>query len=626
MQKRIPIKNHHREIQMIVHRTIIALVFIALLVSILIGRLAYLQIYKRDLYTTLATNNSLDLLPVEPPRGLIYDRHGILLAENIPVFSLDVTPNDIKNMTQTIDGLKKIVSLSDEDISQFKRQLKQHRRFEEIPLKLRLSEVEVARFAENQHRFPGVQIKARQMRYYPYGDSFSHIMGYVGRINAKELEQIDQANYSASHYIGKTGIEKTYEVALHGQVGYQQVEKDASGQAVRVLKEIKGTPGKNIYLTIDAKLQSIVDKALSDRGAAVVIDPTSGQLLAFVSKPSFDPNPFVHGISHQDYQALQTSKQRPLFNRALRGLYPMASTVKPFYALKALDAGIVTPSDTIYDPGWFELPNYSRRFNDWWHPGHGHVDLNSAIVVSCDTYFYDLALKSGIQRMSTMLTQFGFGKLSGVDLEGEAAGIVASPAWKLAAKRVRWYPGDTVNSGIGQGYMQATPLQLASATATLANRGKRHMPYLLLGEQLPGKPYLQHQPIVLDPVTLSNKQTWETVIHAMQGVVSSPRGTAYRYSRQPFNYTIAAKTGTAQVIAKRNRNGKDIQENLPEQFRDHHLFIAFAPVEQPKIALAIVTENSNTAVETARIIFDYYLGNQNHVNRSPQATAEKATA
>lgn len=629
--KRIPIKNHHQEIQLTALRSMLALIFIGILIVLLIARLAYLQVSKNELYTTLSTKNWLDLVPVEPTRGLIYDRNGILLADNIGVFSLDITPYQVTNLSRTLIELKKIVALSNSDLNQFERQRKQHRRFDEIPLKLRLTEEEVQRFAENQYRFPGIQIKARLMRRYPYGNTLSHVMGYVGRINAQEMNEIDNTNYSASYYIGKNGIEKYYEDDLHGQVGYQEVENDARGKPIRILKEIKATPGKNIYLTLDYNLQVVAEKALAgNRGAIVVIEPATGQILAMVSEPSFDPNAFVAGISQTDYQALQQSPDRPLYNRALNGLYPPASTIKPYLALEGLNAEVITPEDTIFDPGWFELNNSSHRFHDWRHQGHGIVNMNKAITSSCDTYFFGLAVKLGIRRIDTILSDFGFGAPTGIDLDGEQSGVVPSPEWKRRARDLPWYPADTIMAGIGQGYLQATPLQLAVAVSTLANRGQRFMPYLQLGMQQPNKAYVPQQPIALDTVNLVDNDDWNVIIKGMQNVVNSPEGTAYRFGSN-HTYTIAAKTGTAQVIAKRgNPDEVDKQLDIPERLRDHHLFIAFAPVDNPKIALAIITENSNTAIDAARMILDYYLANnpgtQQHVDRQPQTSLKKASA
>ncbi len=623
MQKRIPVKNHYQEIQLTASRSLLAMLVIGLLISLLFARLAWLQLYKHDVYTTLATNNWLDLVPAEPTRGLIYDRHGILLAENIPVFSLDVTPFEVRNLDKTLENLAKIIELSDNDITQFRKQLKQHRRFDEIPLKLRLSEEEVMRFAENQHRFPGVVVTARLMRHYPFGESFSHVIGYVGRINTQELTEIDATNYSASHYIGKLGIEKHYEQALHGNVGYQQVENDASGKSIRVLKEIKGVPGKNVFLTLDSGLQFIAETAMKGhRGAVVAIDPANGEVLALVSEPGYDPNQFVVGISQQDFQTLQESPDRPLYNRALRGLYPPGSTIKPFLALQGLELGFITEDMQISDPGWYEINNSSHRYHDSKPGGHGTVNLNTAILSSCDIYFYKLAERMGITNMDKILDPFGYGKLTGLDLDHELPGVLASPTWKRSAKGAHWYPGDTINAGIGQGYMQVTPLQLATAAAMLANRGIHIPPHLLLGAQTPGKPYETYSPTPEQRVVLNDEQNWNRVINGMQDVVSSPHGTARRYGNA-HSYTIAAKTGTAQVVAKRNQDGKDNQDSWPERFRDHHLFIAFAPVDHPKIALAVITENSNTAIETARSLFDYYLGNKTDANRQPEVQIQK---
>lgn len=625
MHKRISIKNHYHEIQLIARRSMLALILICLMVTLLILRLAYLQIYKNELYTTLSTKNAIDLVPVEPPRGLIYDRKGIMLAENIPVFSLDIIPQQVPDLKKTLLALGKIIDLSDSDLSQFKKQLRQHRRFDEIPLKLRLSDEEVARFTENQYRFPGVLIKARLMRRYPYGESFAHVLGYVGRINSQELNVIDPINYSASHYIGKLGIEKFYEDELHGKVGYEEVENDASGKPIRVLKKINGVPGKNIYLTLDSGLQFAAEKALQGhRGAIVAIQPSTGQVLAMVSQPSYDPNLFVLGISQKDYNNLQQSEDKPLYDRALRGLYPLASTIKPYLALEGLQSGATTPEYSFLDPGWFKLANSTHVFHDWKKNGHGRVNIAKAITVSCDIFFYELASKMGIQHIDDILSQFGYGALTGIDLTGELPGIVASPAWKRKNKGTRWYPGDTVISSIGQGDMQATPLQLASAVSTLASRGQRFMPYLMLGQQVPGQEYIPQKPIPLAPVKIRDNNYWDLVIHAMQDVVATPPGTAYYKFGRNYTYTIAGKTGTAALSKRRNPDEEDKQESVPERLRDHHLFIAFAPVENPKLALAIITENSNNAVETARIIFDYYLGGQQRVDRQHQNPAEKA--
>lgn len=610
MYKRIPIKNHLQEIKLITHRAIAALVIMCALIIVLIIRLGYLQLNKHDLYTTLSKKNWLDLVPVEPTRGLIYDRNGVLLAENTPVFSLDVIPDKIENMPQTLSEISKIVPLTDTEIAQFQKQLKQHRRFDEIPLKMRLSEQDVAKFSENQYRFRGVIVKARLIRHYPFGSNFIHVLGYEGRISTQELTEIDTTNYSASNYIGKLGIEKYYEDDLHGTVGYEQVENDASGEAVRVINKIKPVPGENIYLTIDSKLQLAVEKALDGhRGAVIVIQPKTGQILAMVSEPTYDPNIFVAGISNQDFKTLQDSPDKPLYNRVLRGLYPFASTIKPFMALEGLTSQVTDEYRTIYDPGWYELENSSHIFHDWRRHGHGTVNLTKAIVSSCDTYFFDLANKMGISRMDDILTQFGFGQLSGIDLDDELPGNVASPEWKKRVKGASWYPGDTLNSGIGQGFMQVTPLQLAVGVSTLSNRGQHYSPYLLYGEQQPGKNFNLLPPTLLNKIELHDPHDWDVVINAMHDVIISPEGTGYYHFGHDAPYSVGGKTGTAQVYSEKhaNEDQADDQSKLPEHMRDHSLFIGFAPVENPQIALAVVVENSKLAAGVARKIFDYYL-------------------
>jgi len=611
MKKRTPIKNHYEEIRLVSQRSITALVVMVLLVILLITRLAYLQLTKHTLYTTLSQKNSLDLIPIEPTRGLIYDRNGVLLAENIPVFSLDVTPYKVTNIPKTLAEIAKIIPLTDTEIAQFQKQLKQHRRFDEIPLKIRLTEADVANFSENAYRFPGFVIKARLIRHYPYNENFSHVLGYVGRINIEDLKNIDTTNYSATNYLGKVGIEKYYEDELHGTVGYEQVENDASGEPVRVLNQIKPEPGKTIYLTIDSNLQLAAEKALDGQhGAIVAIQPSTGQILALVSQPSYDPNLFVAGISTQEFQTLQNSPDRPLYNRTLRGLYPLASTIKPYIALEGLDAGIASPEFTLFDPGWYQLHNSEHVFHDWQHHGHGMVNISRAIISSCDTYFYDLGAKLGIQRIDNILNQFGFGEATGIDLEDELAGNIASPAWKKRAKGQAWYQGDTLNSAIGQGYMQATPLQLAHAVATLANHGQRMTPYLMLGYQEPGKAYQNSAPAPLNTITLNDEKTWALVIKAMQGVIDSPEGTGHRFGHP--TYAVAAKTGTAQVYSF-NKKHYEVDENntqekyLPDKLRDHSLLIAFAPVENPQIAIAVIVENSKLASSVARQVLDYYL-------------------
>jgi penicillin-binding protein 2 len=607
--RRIAIKDHIQEIQLISRRCISVLVIMFIMIALLIARLGYLQLVKQDLYTTLSKKNSLDLAPIEPTRGLIYDRNGVLLAENTPVFSLDVIPYKVGNLQEMIAEITKFIPLTETELTQFHKELKQHRRYDEIPLKLRLNETEVAKFAENQYRFPGVFIKARLIRHYPLGSALSHVLGYVGRINTDELDDIDTANYSATNYIGKLGIEKFYEDELHGTVGYEQAETDASGEIVRILNQIRPLPGKNLYLTIDSNLQVVAEKALQgQRGALVAIQPSTGQILAMVSEPSYEPDMFVTGISTHDFQQLQQSPDRPLYNRALRGLYPLASTIKPYMALEGLESGVANLDYTIQDPGWYQLPNSDHLFHDWKRHGHGSVNLTKAIVSSCDIYFYELGHKMGIDRIDDILERFGFGDLTGIDMGEEVPGVIASPEWKQRMKGASWYEGDTVISAIGQGYMQATPLQLAQAVTTLANHGERFVPHLLLTQQEPGKTADPTLSTPLEPVTLTDPNIWKIIIDAMQGVITSPEGTGYHFGKIG-PYTVAAKTGTAQVHSKKLSDyAQDEQEaNIPEHLRDHSLFIAFAPVDHPQIAIAVVVENSKLAAGVARKVFDYYL-------------------
>jgi penicillin-binding protein 2 len=610
MRKRIAIKNHHQEIQLISRQSIICFILMLILIGCLITRLGYLQFAKHELYSTLSQKNSVDLVPLEPTRGLIYDRNGVLLAENIPVYSLDLFPYKINSLPKMLAAIAKIIPLTDNDIAQFQRQLKQHRRFDEVTLKLRLSESEVARFAENQYRFPGLIIKARLIRHYPFNDSFSHVLGYVGRINTNELNDIDSINYSATNYIGKLGIEKSYEDELHGNVGYEQAENDASGEPVRILNEIKPVPGKNLFLTIDSKLQLAAEKALAGhRGAVVVIQPSSGEILALVSGPSYDPNVFVDGINTEDYQKLQHAPDQPLFNRAIRGLYPLASTVKPFIALEGLDSGVINPNATIFDPGWYRLKHSGHIFHDWWRPGHGNVNLAKAIISSCDTYFYDVAYKLGIDRIDFILHQFGFGEVTGLDVDEEVPGIVASPAWKRKAQGLPWYEGDTINSGIGQGYMLTTPLQLSNAVSVIANRGGHFTPHLLLAEGSLTKNEASPQ-TPLAPVVFKDHSTWDRVISAMQGVITSREGTGGPHFGKIGPYTVAAKTGTAQVFSKKHTGLVDEVNddlNLPEALRDHSWLVAFAPVDKPQVAIAVLVEHSKLAGTVARQILDYYI-------------------
>lgn len=623
MSKRFStLKNPYREREIFNHRVIAVAVGITILATLLIARLVYLQIYQHKLYTTLAEQNQLGLVPIDPVRGLIYDRHGVLLVKNKPVFNLVVTPDRVTNMQATITELSKIIKIDADDLRQFYRQKKLHRRFEPVPLRLRLTEEEVAHFSVDKYHFPGVDVQAQMIRYYPLGDIFASVVGYVGRINEQELQNVDPSNYSATNFIGKTGVEKSYEDQLHGTVGYQQIETDVHGQTVRVLKRTPPIPGDNLYLTIDSGLQIAATQALgTQRGAIVAMDPRNGEILAFVSGPSFDPNLFVSGISKEAYQALQNADGNPLFNRALRGRYPPGSTVKPYLALEALLSNVITPSYTVYDPGWFQLNPNGRIYHNWHRMPHGTVDLHKAVVVSSDVFFYGLATKLGITRIDDILTRFGYGQATGVDLEDEPDGLVPTPEWKKKKYGEGWYPGDTLITGIGQGFLLVTPLQMASAVSTIAMKGHRWWPHVLFSNQGANGLVIRTQPKELSTMTVDNK-LWDFIRSAMQDVVGTPDGTANRYF-QNIHYTAAGKTGTAQVFSLKKDQVYN-SNTVAAHLRDNSLFIVFAPADDPKIALAIVIQNSVTpAAQVAKQILDYYFGENKNPNLVIQQAANK---
>lgn len=600
-------KNYQIESQHQRFRLNLLVAFIIILSLILVLRLAYLQISEFRKYQTLSLKNQMSIIPIAPPRGVILDRNGVLLAENIPVYVLEITPEHVKNLQQTLDQLRQLIpSISDDDIANFYRAKKQNRSFVPIPIKLKLTQEEVALFAINQYHFPAVSIKARLMRHYPLGEITAHILGYVGRINIPELKTVDPTNYRATNFIGKAGVEKYYEDILHGKVGYQMVETDVSGRTLRVVDKVNPHSGSKLYLSIDIRLQKAAYEALKDkRGAAVVINSKNGEVLAMVSSPSFDPNIFVSGVSAKNYKKLSNTLQRPLFNRAVRGVYPPASTIKPFMGLTGLDKGFITTSTTIYDPGKFKLPNSSHAYRDWKKGGHGMMNFKRSITVSCDIFYYYLGSKMGIANIEDMLVKFGLGHLSHIDLYEEAAGIVPSIRWKKQTKGVTWYPGDTVITSIGQGFMLATPLQMANATASLSQHGQRFRPHLLTKTVNSDNEQIErYKPVEEYPIYLKDEANWEIVKEAMHSVLTSNEGTGYRFGRNP-PYPVAGKTGTAQVFSGRQYE-KAKYEDIPEALRDNSLFIAFTPVEKPEIAIAVVVENDFIASVVARKILDTY--------------------
>ena len=608
MHKCLSFKDNITEARLFARRAYILLIGAGLLLIVLVLRLLYLQGYEHDKYVTLADKNRITLLPLAPARGLIYDRKGHIIADNIPTFRLEITPEHIVDLPKTLAELKKIIPIADKDEALFKAQLKQKRRFEGIPIRYQLTEEERARFAVDSHRFEGVGVVAGLVRYYPFADLGSHVIGYMGRINEQELEIIDKSNYRATEQIGKNGIEKYYETLMHGVVGYQQVETNVRGRLVRVLERKAAQQGSDLHLTLDMALQQAAANALGDRrGAVIAIEPHSGEILVMLSKPGFDPNLFVAGIDQKSYSELQQSLDRPLYDRTLRGQYPPGSTIKPIMALQGIAQGFIDPQKRIFDPGWFKLPGSSHLYRNWRREGHGWVNMQDAITVSNSTYFYHLAQQMGIGRIEAILKTFDFGVKTGVDLPGELPGLVPSIVWKSKTHKQPWYPGETIIAGIGQGYTLVTPLQLAHYTSILANRGERIIPHLLKNFSVENDQLINFQPITKPPVTVGTKEQWQLIIDAMQTVTAVPRGTAYQ-AFKGVPYTVAGKTGTAQVSGIKQGEKYDASK-LEERLRDHTLFIGFAPVDDPKIAVAVLVENSTAGASVARAVMDEYLLN-----------------
>jgi len=603
------IKDHIREEQAFLGRTIIAGLLVMLALLGLGARLVQLQVIEHQHFTTLSKDNRVKLIPLAPTRGLIYDRNGVLLAQNRPAYSLELVPEQVKDIDATLERLSHYIAIDADDRERFNRLRRRKRRFDSIPIRVNLDLEEAARFAVVRHRFPGVEIKAQLLRHYPFGEATSHLLGYVGRISSRDLKTIDTSNYAGTSHIGKTGIERSYEAALHGAVGVQQVEVNSIGRVIRILEETPPRPGQDLHLHLDINLQQIALEALGDyNGAVVAIDPRSGAILALASKPGYDPNLFVEGISRRAYRALQNDRHRPLYDRALRGQYPPGSTVKPFIGLAGLETGVIRYDTSYYCPGFFQLPGHEHKYRDWKKGGHGPMDLDAAITQSCDVYYYKLAFNLGIDAMSEYLAQFGFGRRSGVDLNGESRGILPSREWKRRTRHQPWYPGETIIAGIGQGYFLTTPLQLAVATAAIANNGHLMTPHVVdylqnrsSGERYPIPPQETAIPI-------ASQANWDDVHRAMRHVVEGLRGTARRI-RTDF-YAIAGKTGTAQVFSVGQEEEYD-EKNVAHKFRDHALFIGYAPADDPRIAGAVVVANGGhggaTAAPVARKVMDAWL-------------------
>ena len=616
-----PLKDHERELHDFRLRVGIAGIVALVALALLLVRLFYLQVIQHDLYSSRAEDNRISIVPLAPNRGLILDRNGVVLARNYSAYTLEITPALVRDLERTIDELDEIVDVQPRDRTRFRKLLAETRNAESLPIRTRLSDEEVARFAANRYRFPGVEIRARLFRQYPLGDTASHVIGYIGRISARDQERLEElgvaANYRGTDFVGKAGVEASYQNELHGTTGFEQVEIDAAGRGIRTLSRAAAQPGNNVTLTIDIRLQEVAERLFGERrGALVALEPATGAVLAFVSKPGFDPNLFVDGIDSASWADLNNSPDRPLNNRAIAGLYPPGSTFKPYMALAALELGKRTPRSAIYDPGYFEFGG--RRFHDSRRGGNGYVDLYRSIVVSSDTFYYILANDLGIDAIAGFMKHFGFGAKTGIDLEGEATGVLPSPEWKMKRFRhpeqQKWYAGETISIGIGQGYNAYTPVQLAQALATIANNGAMFRPRLVDNVDNPRTGARQSFEPRLTRRVPALAAHLEFVQRAMAGV--NREGTGARaFAGAP--YTSGGKTGTAQVIGLR-QGEKYVESKVGERFRDHSLFIVFAPVENPKIALAVVVENSGfgarAAAPLARAVLDYYL-----LGRVPEA-------
>ncbi|GGX90687.1 penicillin-binding protein 2 [Litchfieldella qijiaojingensis] len=618
------LKNTQQEVRTFRIRSLLALLVVMLLTSLLMGRLVYLQVFQHEVYITRSENNRVRVEPLPPTRGLIFDRNGRLLAENRPTYNLTLVRERVDDLEATLTLLVDLLDLPEEEVEAFHQRSRQRQRpFQPALLMSDLEEEQIARLAVNRHRLPGVEVEAQLLRYYPDPDIMSHALGFVGRINAEELKELDVGDYAGTHFIGKTGVERFYEEELHGQAGLRKVETNARGRVLRELGRTDPVPGQNLTLTIDKDLQALGYELLDGRrGSIVAIQPATGEILAMVSTPGFDTNRFVTGIDSASYQALQEDIDLPLFNRAIRGQYPPGSTVKPFLALAGLIEGVITPGKTIYDPGYFQLPNDSRRYRNWLRWGHGKVDMERSIAVSNNTYFYTLAHDLGIDRLSSRMHDFGFGERNTHDVFGESAALLPDRDWKRARFNQPWYPGETLSVGIGQGYWMVTPLQLATATAVLANRG--HWVKPRIAKRIGDTSVETNLPDTKNDITLDNDEWWDRVFSGMEKVVSGSEGTARRIGAD-LKYRMGGKSGTAQVFSL-GQDQKYNAEELAERLRDHALFIAFAPLEDPQIAVSVIVENagggSTHAAHLARAMTDAWLLEPEENDRNVEALLE----
>lgn len=605
MPYRSHVSDHSYEASTFKFRAIVAAILVLLMLAGLLFRLSWLQIVDYAHFANLSEHNRIRLMELPPTRGLIYDRNGVILAENKPTFHLEIIPEQVADMDATLKGLGEIVTISEAELERFKDQLRVRRSFQRISLRARLNEDEVARLAVNRHRFPGMDINARLSRHYPHGKSASHVVGYVGRINARELTVIDEGNYRGTTHIGKTGLEKYYETELHGQVGRQNVEVNAQGRLLRVIDKVAPVSGNDLVLNLDIELQKVAEEMLGElTGSVIAIEPHTGAVVVFVSNPGFDPNLFVHGISHKNYNALKENIDKPLFNRAIFGQYPPGSTFKPFIGLAGVEQHRFGVRESLYCKGHYLLPgdDTERKYRDWKKEGHGTVDLSKAIEQSCDVYFYELSYRMGIDKMHSFLAKFGFGTKTGIDLLGERKGLLPSTDWKKKVHRTVWYPGETLIAGIGQGYMLSTPVQLAVATAALASRGEKIVPRLLKEIHNNVDDTVKTREPSRTMIHLRNENHWQVMFNAMKKVVHGTLGTA-RATGWSMNFKMAGKTGTAQVFGIAQDEEYD-EETVAKKLRDHGLFIGFGPVKDPVLAVAVVAENGEHGSKMAPIARD----------------------
>ena len=616
MKQHFPLKNVQQEKRIYRNRVFISIGIVSFFMLLLVARYAYLQIMQYQQFSTASDQNRIRLQPLAPARGYIYDRNGILLADNYPVFTATMSRADIDNIDDTIKRLTPILNLTDEDIERFQSRIKTSKKTERVSIKLNLTETDIAKFSEVKFQFPGVNIETQMTRYYPHGELFAHVIGYVGRINDKELKSIDKDLYAGTNLIGKIGVEKSYEELLHGVPGNESVEADAHGNVLRHLGRKEPIRGNDLYLSLDYGLQVVATEQLAGRrGAIVAMDPRTGEILALVSSPSFNPNLFVTGISHTDYSGLRDNLDQPLYNRAVQGVYPPGSTIKPMFGLGGIHYGYVDWGTAISDHGYFTLPGDSHKFRDWKKSGHGVVNLHKSQVVSCDTFYYVLSYRMGIEKMNSWMRQFGFGQKTGVDLPSESEGLYPNPDWKMRTRKSKWLKGETISVSIGQGAFTATPLQLAMATAITANHGAHVIPHVLRSS----KGAKQHKVLNAPDGHIQFNGTdddWVKMRDAMVDVIETGTG---RGIRTPM-YKIAGKTGTAQV--KSIAQGKRYNEALlTERQLDHGLFVGFAPAENPEIAIAVVWENGRhggSAAQLARPVFDYWLLQRNKTPIKPE--------